>query len=143
MMNERYSFYEKGAFISLKGRLGHDLEVKNYDNSRLVKLNIAVDAGSKKENDEWQTVTNWYSFNVWDKGGNSKLLLDNIENPPSEKLVFQKGNLVKVYGTVQQNLRIYEDKPYIDYTFIDFLNLFKVFNNSLQQNLEQNNSVGY
>lgn len=123
-----YQFYQQGAFLQLQGRLGKDLQVEKTKNgNRYLKFSIAVSAGTAKdEGGNWQSLTNWYSIIIWDKGGNSSLLLDVIEKPPSEKLFFAKGNLVDFRGVVIVSSRVYEGKVYVEYTCNNFYDLVKV-----------------
>ncbi len=126
-MAERYSLYPAGMFIEVPGNLGKDLEVKRTnDGKRYVKIDIATPAGSKKNGDDYENVTDWNSVTVWDNGGNSKLFIDHIENPPSEKVKFYKGNSVVLRAFVSKNVRMYEGKAYCDLEVKEFLHLSKV-----------------
>ena len=127
----RYSFYASGSFTIIEGRLGADPEIKTLDNGkRLVKLSIAVNAGSKKKDDgTYENLTEWNSVTIWDNGGASTLLIDTIAKPPSDKLVFQKGNQVVLYCHATKSLRVYNDKPFCDITATQFYHLYKVLSN--------------
>lgn len=135
----RYNFYPTGTFSIIEGRLGAEPEIKVLESGkRLVKLNIATNAGSKKKEDgSYDYVTEWSSVTIWENGGESTLLIDTIANPPSDKLVFGKGHSVILYAHIISNLRVYNDKPFRDITVTQFHHLYKTLG---QKPSESNNN---
>jgi hypothetical protein len=123
----KYQFYQAGSFSELDGRLAGDPIIQTTkDNKRYCKLSIAVDAGSKKNGDNWENLTDWYAITIWDNGGNSSEFLNAVENPPSDKIAFKKGNRILFRGLITKNLRVHENKAYCDYSVNNFYDLVKI-----------------
>lgn len=122
----RYSIFPEGSFMEISGRLGADLVIsKTKNDKRYCVLSIAVNAGSKKdENGEYINITDWYKITVWDNGGNSTVFLNHLETA-SEKVKFYKGNKVILRAMITKKVEIHEGKAYCNYTATNFFHLGK------------------
>ena len=138
-----YQFYVSGTQSTIAGRLVADIVIETRGDKRTAKIKIAVNAGSKKnEAGDYENIVDFYDITVWDNGGASTEFLDAIENPPSEKLVFKKGNNVVFYGMITNGVREYEGKAYKDTKVNHFFHLAKVLPNVAKQQ-EDTSSGGY
>lgn len=138
-----YQFYVSGVESTITGRLGADIVIETKGDKRTAKIKIASNSGSKKnEAGDYENITTWYDLTIWDNGGASTEFLDAIEKPPSEKLVFKKGNNVVFYGMITNGVREYEGKAYTDTKVNHFFHLAKVPPNVAKQQ-EDTSSGGY
>jgi hypothetical protein len=138
-----YQFYVSGTQSTIAGRLVADIVIETKGDKRTAKIKIAANAGSKKnEAGDYENIVDYYDITVWDNGGASTEFLDAIEKPPSEKLVFKKGNNVVFYGMITNGVREYEGKGYKDTKVNHFFHLAKVLPNVAKQQ-EDTSSGGY
>ena len=138
-----YQFYVSGTQSTIAGRLVADIVIETKGDKRTAKIKIAANAGSKKNKaGDYENIVDFYDITVWDNGGASTEFLDAIEKPPSEKLVFKKGNNVVFYGMITNGVREYEGKAYKDTKVNHFFHLAKVLPNVAKQQ-EDTSSGGY
>jgi single-stranded DNA-binding protein len=111
----RYNVLAPTGFeIKVSGNLGKDPEVRDVNNTRVIKFSLAASAGRKKVDDNWENQTQWITINIWENVPGADKVFAFID-PDQEWMKIKKGAQFSIEGYVIQSSRVYEGKSYIEY----------------------------
>lgn len=76
--------------VFITGRLGKDVELKQFENNQVANLSVAVDDSYKDRNDEWVDRCIWFDVELWGRAAKEA----------SERL--KQGSLASFTGKVKE-----------------------------------------